>query len=281
VQRVWKRASGAPLLLTVAAVSAITLAASSPIYSAVSTGDAECSAAQALEVATRLHLVPDPTLPSPVARVLCGAIAGSGSETMVAIFARGTCLPNYGWAAFRFTGGQWQLVPNGSQTRFVSALVAVGSDLRETVPIWRPGDGPCNPKGGTRARVWHWDGTRLVAGPWSRVTKGEAVTRTFFTPSKNIWCSLGDSSEYLGVSCTSLRAPQTVRMGATGRLKICRGHRCPGCGCAPEGVPTLRYGRQTTAGRFRCVSRRSGVTCTVISSGKGFLINRDRVVRVG
>ena len=299
MRRLWTRKSRSRLFLVVAAVSVITLAASSPIYSAVngghvvasrsavaaargaSTGAAGCSRAEALEVATRLQLVPDPTLPNPIARVLCGAFAGPGSQTMVAIFARGTCLPNFGWAAFTFTGGEWQLVPNGSHTGFVIALVAVGSDLRETVPIWRPRDGPCNPTGGTRARIWHWDGTRLVAGPWKQVTKGEAITRTFYTPSKNIWCSLGDSSDYLGVSCVSGRAPHTVKMGAAGRLKICHGRRCLGCGCAPEGVPTLGYGRQITVGRFRCLSRRSGVRCTVISLRKGFLINRDSVKRVG
>ena len=90
---------------------------------------------------------------------------------MVAIFARGTCLPNFGWAVFSFTGGAWQLVTNGSHPGFVIALVAVGSDLRETVAIWRKSDLLCNPTGGTKARGWHWDETRPVAGPWKQVTK--------------------------------------------------------------------------------------------------------------
>jgi hypothetical protein len=186
MRRLWTRTSRSRLFLVVAAVSVITLAASSPIYSAVSgghvvasasaaaavhgtsTGATECSRAEALQVATRLHLVPDPTLPNPIARVLCGAFGGPGSQAMVAIFARGTCLPNFGWAAFRFTGGEWQLVPNGSHPGFVIALAAVSSDLRETVPIWRKSDLMCNPTGGTRARSWHWDGASLVAGPLGR-----------------------------------------------------------------------------------------------------------------
>ena len=47
------------------------------------------------------------------------------------------------------------------------------------------------------------------------------------------------------------------------------------------GTPTLAYGRQITVGRFRCLSLQIGVRCTVIQSGKGFLINRDGVTRVG
>ena len=126
MRRLWTRESPSRWFLVVAGVSAITLAASSPVYSAVSgahtvasasTGAAECTTDEALEVATRLNLVPDPTLPNPIARVLRGAFAGPGSQAMVAIFARGTCLPNYGWAAFSFTGGEWQLVPRTDPKR--------------------------------------------------------------------------------------------------------------------------------------------------------------------
>lgn len=285
-----------------AAVFVITLAASSPIYSAMngghvvasasaaaggpSSGAAECSKAEALAVATRLHLVPDPTLPNPIARVLCGAFAGPGSEAMVAIFARAICLPNYGWAAFRFTGGEWQLVPNGSQTHFVSALVAVGSDLRETVPIWRPGDGPCNPTGGTKARTWHWDGTRLVAGTWMQVTKGEPEPRAFYSPSGGIQCGMGDARGYRGVDCHSHTQGRpliyhAVKMDARGRLKTCNGSAAR-CRIGDIGDnPRLGYGRQITVGRFRCLSLKIGVRCTVIRSGKGFLISRAGVKRVG
>jgi hypothetical protein len=146
------------------------------------------------------------------------------------------------------------------------------------VSIFRPGDARCCPSGGTKARIWHWDGTRLVPGPWKRVTRGDS---TFYTPSKNIYCWLGDSSAHHGVSCVSIKPPQSVKMEANGRLHICHGRRCLGCGCAPEGIPTLRYGRQITVGRFRCLSLRSGMRCTVIRSGKGFLINRAGVKRVG
>jgi hypothetical protein len=200
---------------------------------------------------------------------------------MVAIFARGTCLPNFGWAAFRFTGGEWQLVPNGSHPGFVIALVALGSDLRETVPIWRKGDLMCDPTGGTKARSWHWDGSSLVAGPWKQLTKGEPEPRAFHSPSGNIECGLADDRMHALVECWSFRPPQKVKLYPRGRLTICRGSeaRCK-IGNAGE-VPTLGYGRQITVGRFRCLSRRSGMRCTVIRSGKGFLFSRAGVKRVG
>jgi hypothetical protein len=301
MRRLLRRKSRSRLFLVVAAVSVITLAASSPIYSAVSgghavtsasaiaaargtgasTGAAECSTAEALAVATRLQMVPDPSLPKPIARVLCGAFAGPGSQAMVAIFARGTCLPNFGWAAFRFTGGEWQLVPNGSHPRFVTTLVAVGSDLRETVPVWRSSDGPCNPTGGTRSRIWRWDGSRLVADPWKQVTKGQPEPRAFHSPSGNIECALVDNRTSAGAECWSFRPPQKVKLYPRGRITICRGSeaRCK-IGNLGE-APMLGYGRQITVGRFRCLSLKPGVKCTVIQSGKGFLINRAGVKRFG
>jgi hypothetical protein len=81
------------------------------------------------------------------------------------------------------------------------------------------------------------------------------------------------------IVCSSYTPPQVVTLTADGRLKI---HRVPNvCGCDEVKPPRLAYGRQITVGRFRCVSQETGVTCTVIKSGKGFLINRDGVSRIG
>jgi hypothetical protein len=298
MRRLWTRTSRSRLFLVVAAVSVITLAASPPIYSAVSgghvvasasafaaargtsTASGECSEATARQVVEQHPNVNIFALQDPTRQVLCGPFTGQGSNAMAVTIGAPTCWGIQNWAVFGFAAGDWQLVLN-QPAYLVPPLVAVGSDIRETTAVHRAGDSRCFFKGGTHARIWHWDGTRLVAGPWRQVTKGEPITRRFYTPSKNIWCSLGDSSDYLGVSCTSFRAPQRVKMGAAGRLKICHGRRCLGCGCAPEDIPTLAYGRQITVGRFRCLSRRSGVRCTVISLRKGFLINRDGVKRVG
>jgi hypothetical protein len=284
MRRLWTATFRSRLFLAIAAASVITLAASRPIYSGASearvVASGECSEATARQVVEQHPDVNIFALEDPIRQVLCGPFTGEGSNAMAVTIGAPTCWPIQNWAVFRFTAGDWQLVLN-KPAYLVPPLVAVGSDIRETTAVSRAGDSRCFPKGGTHARIWHWDGTRLAAGPWMQVTKGEPTSRTFYTPSKNIWCSLGDSSDYLGVSCYSLRAPQRVKMGAAGRLRICHGRRCLGCGCAPEGVPTLRYGRQITVGRFRCLSRRTGVRCTVVSLGKGFLINRDTIKRVG
>jgi hypothetical protein len=102
----------------------------------------------------------------------------------------------------------------------------------------------------------------------------------FRSPSRNLSCELADrDARGTYVYCQSLRQPHSVRMGMNGQLRRCRGVRCLGNPAA--GTPTLAYGRQITVGRFRCVSRQAGVRCMVIRSGRGFLIDRTRVRRVG
>jgi trimeric autotransporter adhesin len=51
----------------------------------------------------------------------------------------------------------------------------------------------------------------------------------------------------------------------------------------PQGLGgrSTPYGTQVTVGRFRCQSLHSGIKCTVIQSGKGFLINSAGITRVG
>ena len=265
---IWTRATGTRLLLLVAAISTVGAVASSPIHSAT---QADCSKATAHQVATQFGLTDQ------VAQVFCGAFVGPGSQAMVVAFTPGTCGIN-GWAVFGFAGGAWHLV-GLAHSGWTFAVAAVGTDIRETAPV-PTGTFHCPLLNGTpRWRIWHWDGTRLVAGPW----KQAPVRNGFFhTPSGNIECGLSDQRELVRVDCWSFRRPQRAKLYAGGRVTICRGSeaRCR-IGNAGEQVPTLGYGRQITVGRFRCVSRRSGVTCTVISLGKGFLINRDRVMRVG
>jgi hypothetical protein len=102
----------------------------------------------------------------------------------------------------------------------------------------------------------------------------------FLSPSHNLSCELADRDvrgSY--VHCQSVKAPHSVRMGSDGRLKICRGTRC--LSNAAENTATLNCGKQMTVGRFRCRSQRSGVRCTVIRSGKGFLIHGKGVRRIG
>jgi len=242
---------------------------------------ADCTEATALQLVEQ-HRLNSFLLPSPIRQVLCGSFTGPGSEAMAVTIGAPTCWPVQRWAVFRFTGAAWQLVLDRSS--FIHPpLVAVGSDIQETGPVYRLGDARCLPSGGTRARVWHWDGSRLVAGPWRQVTPGAPLTNAAFrSPSANIECALTDRSGLIRVYCQSFRPPQTARLNAVGRVTTCRGSeaRCR-IGNAGEQIPTLAYGQQVTVGRFRCASLRSGVRCILVRTGRGFLISRGGVRRVG
>jgi hypothetical protein len=255
------------MLLAAAAVSLITLAASRPFAApAASSAAGPCSKVTAAQLLNQYHLNPF-LLPQPVGQLLCGQFTGAGSEAMAVGIAAPTCWPIQGWAVFRVVNDSWQLVldPGG----FVYPLVAVGSDIREIVPIALPRDPRCLPSGGAKARLWHWNGSSLVAGPWKRI-RTEA---DFYSPTRNLACEMDD---YRGnvpseVDCQSWKTPHNVRLSPNGALKKCSGQRC--LGNPGEHTPKLAYGRQITVGRFRCSSRRIGVECVVISSGKGFLID--------
>jgi hypothetical protein len=254
----------------------------SPGASAASGDCSEATARQVVEQQPNVNIF---ILPDPVRQVLCGSFTGAGSNAMAITIGAPTCWPIQNWAVFRFTAGDWQLVLN-TPAYLVPPLVAVGSDIRETTGVHRSGDPRCFFNGGTRARIWHWDGTRLAAGPWRQVTKGEPARRGFYSPSHKIACGMYDDSGFRSVDCQSyaLKLSQTVKLNLSGRLTICqdRGtrNRC-NIGNPGEGTPTLSYGKQLTVGRFRCLSLRSGMRCTVIRSGKGFLINSSGVRRVG
>jgi hypothetical protein len=102
----------------------------------------------------------------------------------------------------------------------------------------------------------------------------------FISPSRNLSCEMADrDARGSFVHCQSKRLPHSVRMTPTGRLRLCRG---PGClGDPASSTRVLGYTQRITVGRFQCVSQHAGIRCTVIRSGKGFLIGRARVRRVG
>jgi hypothetical protein len=285
------RASRPRFLAVVAALSVITLGASSPIYSAVSgrvvgghtsaspvtaVATADCSTAAATEIVLRLHLN-DPEVAGPVGRLLCGSFTGPGSQTMVvSLWGPG----NSGlihWVVFRWVGDAWQFL---MKQPAAASITAAGSDIRQTLPIYRASDARCCPTGGTKTRIWHWEGTRFVAGPWKQVTSAKSAA--FHSPTAGIECGMVDVAGSSFVQCWTFRPPQKATLHATGRLTVCRGSeaRCK-LGNIGEQPPTLGYGRQISVGRFRCLSLRSGVKCTVIRSGRGFLINNKRVSRIG
>jgi hypothetical protein len=228
-------------------------------------------------------------LPNPIRQLLCGSFMGPGSEAMAITIGAPTCWPVQHWAILGFRDGAWRLLET-VPAYLIPPLTAVGNDIREETAVHRAGDARCFPSGGTRARLWHWDGTRFVAGPWEQVKKGTVEPRkpkVFRSPSGNIRCAMSAGSGTAGpnVECWSVQAPQRVSMDAAGRLKTCRG-RIPclesGCGCI-EGFdyPRLAYGKTIAYAPFRCTSLRSGVRCVVTRTGRGFHINRGRVARVG
>lgn len=121
----------------------------------------------------------------------------------------------------------------------------------------------------------------LLAAAGAAPAAASAANRAFLTPSGNLGCQITDGAAGLPneVFCQSDRRPQTVRMGLGGRLRICRGVAC--LGDPAEDTPTVGYGAIVTAGRFRCTVRTDGVRCRVRTTGRGFLINRDTIRRIG
>lgn len=127
------------------------------------------------------------------------------------------------------------------------------------------------------------------SGPLSEVGHARAATRTaaeFYAPR-----ALGmECGMYLdGVHCQSMRTrhnfAQVAEMRPNGTVTVCSTHRLNPNTCdlgnAGEHTPTLSRGKRITVGPFRCQILRTGVECTVISTGKGFLMSRKKVVSVG
>jgi hypothetical protein len=220
-------------------------------------------------------------LDNPVRQLLCGPFMGPGTEAMAVTIGAPTCWPVQSWAILGFRSGSWQLLKE-IPAYLIPPLTAVGNDIREETAVQRPGDSRCLPTGGTHARLWHWNGTEFVAGPWKQVKPGAALTRAAFrSPTGNIECGMVDEGRSTLVDCWTFRPPQRAKLYPGGRLTICRGQARCNIGNIGEEEPTLAYGKHQTVGRFRCVSRFTGMTCTETRSGKGFLLSRSGVSRIG
>jgi hypothetical protein len=277
------------MLGTRCALAAVALAVLAVSISSASAAPAPRSLAAAPDcsVPTATQLINDNDLngfllPNPVVQLLCGPFTGPGTQAMVATIAAGTCWSPQSWVVFELEGDAWQLVQ--MESAFLAApLAAVGADVRETTPVFLPSDPRCVPSGGTHARVWHWDGTRFVPGAYTRVGKPKLRTSAvFYSQSRNISCEMNDARPGVGtfVYCQSTSHPHSVRMGLSGRLKTCRGGSLTTTHCLGnpgEHTPVLRYGHHISLRHFRCRSARSGVTCMVSKTGKGFRIDRRGV----
>jgi hypothetical protein len=121
-----------------------------------------CSKAEGIAAVNRLGLS-DVSPSYPVWKVLCGAFTGAGSRVMVASISGQDNVGMLYWAVFRWSGSDWQFLMKQRQAAILSAA---GSDIREEVSIYRPGDSRCCPSGGTKSRTWRWGGERFTASPW-------------------------------------------------------------------------------------------------------------------
>lgn len=290
--------------LALVLLCALALGALARQAAAAPTG-ATCSEHAAIAAATPLGLVGDPGIDHPVS-VVCGAFLGPGSQAMVVTFNRGTCLPNFGWAVFRDADGTWKLLdpPGDVQHVVYPPLRAVGNDIREEWNVFRSGDAMCFPTGGSRVRLWHWDGTRLVAGPSRQGQPPSGRPRpsvrigAFVTPSRNIVCqhitgaaTRPKSSVYCGIKsglkprprprpCHGDGDPVHDRVGLFGRGRafapVCAGDAGPFSVLhSGQHVSVLRYGKRWRGGGLTCRSAFKGLTCRN-RGGHGFFLSRAR-----
>jgi len=258
------------------------------------TASGDCSKATAARLVER-HRLNAFVVPNPVRQVLCGAFAGRGSDAMAISILAPTCWGIQRWAVFRFAQGDWRLVLD--RIAFIFPLAAVGTGIRETTPVFRRGDNRCNPSGGTRTRIWRWNGTRLAAGPWKQIKPGPAAgieSGHFKTPSGNIVCfhSPGPTDQpraflVCGIKSGLKPAPprrpcleggyagDRVELFATGRTRVpaCAGD--PGAFVGERSARVLGYAKTWSGGGLRCSSAVAGLTCRN-RGGHGFFLSRAR-----
>ena len=233
-------------------------------------------ATQGCDAATATPLVQDPDAnPRVVSEVHCGAFLGPGSDAMVVVAAtQGGCVRFSGWQAFARAGNGWQSVGTFNPT---GDLRVQGTTIVERRTVIRRGDWfACSPTGGVQERAWGFNGSALAPGAWTQAEPAQPKGEVYFAPR--------DRTEYVGVafyaarlpilclmldgklsyvSCEYRRAPfSTVRMSATGRLRICRGERCivgdPGI---DDLEPPLGRDRSVAIGRFGSGAVRSAPRC--------------------
>jgi hypothetical protein len=142
----------------------------------------------------------------------------------------------------------------------------VGDDIREEQPIFRRADQGCVATGGSRARLWHWDGTRLKAGAFRRARRPDPRPRAFRVFGGRLACSLRDDHHARRVLCGG--RPFGVRLNEVGSANRCR--------CArPRATRTLR---SASVGRFSCSANAVALTCQV--DGRGFALGAAGGLRI-
>ena len=154
-----RRASVAALLAALAWVAL----GPAPAEAASRTGGG-CNVATADRLVDQEHLGNAGFIQQPVAQVLCGAFLGARSRAMVVSLSTPGCGFSMGWVAYRKALGQWRRVFRTDKGAY---LAKAGSRIRAWQGVLGPNDAHCFPSG-WRARVWHWNRRRLVAGRWHK-----------------------------------------------------------------------------------------------------------------
>jgi hypothetical protein len=119
---------------------------------------------------------------------------------------------------------------------------------------------------------------------------GTASAASFYAPGP-LACEMDDPAKiaFQGVSCQTLRSRDnlTVRLKADGTVIGCMTHgtgdsgaRCD-LGNVGMNTPTFSVGQQATVGPFVCQVLATGVQCTIIATGKGFLMTANSLTGVG
>jgi hypothetical protein len=270
-------------LLAAALVAGLNVAPASGVdklsLTAVPSVSSDCSPATAKALVDK-HNLNDFLLDDPVAQVLCGPFTGASSKAMAVAIAASTCWPTQQWAVFSFTGRYWKLVRDVHA--FIYRLAAVDRGIREKRPVFRTTDPRCVPSGGTRSRVWRWNGDRLAAGAWVRRAPPPTYKEFLAPTALQTSCYLSTDPNLGAGKAHCQNRRRTADVLSTGRVTICRITATQPCdaGDPGEGDPTLGYGKRIRLGPFRCSSAHAGVTCVVRATGRGFRINRTKVVRL-
>jgi sugar lactone lactonase YvrE len=128
------------------------------------TGAGGCTRDAARQIFERRHVGNAGAMSDPVFQLLCGAFTGRRSKAMIASAAIPSCGGSAEWFVFRSVGGAWK---QALRVRHGAFLDTSGSRIREFQGVLAAGDAHCFPSS-YRARVWHWNGRRLVHGAWRR-----------------------------------------------------------------------------------------------------------------
>jgi hypothetical protein len=102
----------------------------------------------------------------------------------------------------------------------------------------------------------------------------------FQLPSRNIGCIFGEGSVRCDISGKTFEPPPQpsdceldwgngIEVGDGEAAFVCAGDTALG------GPDVLEYGLSAQRGSLRCDSAETGVTCTNVSTGHGFELNRD------